>query len=196
VHVELLVEEPSAESALDILLPSILPVGFTYAIHPHQGKQALLKQLPSRLAGYALGSLDNTAICVLVDNDSDDCQTLKAGVINLAADAGLSVLVRIAVEELEAWFFGDIVAVGRAYPGADHWLGSRRQFRDPDAIAGGTAEMLGRALRRAGYHRGGLPKVTVATRIAREMNVDDNSSHSFAVFRDGLRHKLAPAKGA
>jgi Domain of unknown function (DUF4276) len=196
VHLELLVEEPSAEAALDILLPSILPEGFTYAIHPHQGKQSLLKNLPSRLAGYDSQSLDDTAICVLVDRDTDNCQTLKQAVIDIAQNATLSVLVRIAIEELEAWFFGDVPAIGRAYPGADHWIRSRHQYRDPDAITGGTAEMLGRALRRAGYHRGGLPKVAAAARIAREMDVDNNSSHSFTIFRDGLRHRLAPAKGA
>src|SRR5438094_10489615 len=98
----MMVEEPSAEAALQVLLPQILPDDHTFAIHPHQGKLALLKNLPTRLAGYALQGLDDTAICVLLDRDAEDCHTLKRRVLDMAADAGLTVLVRIAVEELEA----------------------------------------------------------------------------------------------
>ena len=51
-HVEFLVEEPSAEEALYNLVSKILGQGFSFNIHPHQGKHDLLKKLRGRLRGY------------------------------------------------------------------------------------------------------------------------------------------------
>lgn len=51
-HVEVLVEEPSTEAALQILLPKILGAT-SFAIHPHQGKSDLLAKLPAKLRAYA-----------------------------------------------------------------------------------------------------------------------------------------------
>lgn len=48
------------------------------------------------------------------------------------------VLNRLAIEELEAWFFGDVAALHSAYPRVPSTLGRRSRYRDPDAIRGGT----------------------------------------------------------
>jgi len=51
-HVHVIVEEPSMETALRIILPKIL--GQTsFEIFRHQCKDELLKRLPQRLQGYA-----------------------------------------------------------------------------------------------------------------------------------------------
>lgn len=97
------------------------------------------------------------------------------------------VLNRIAIEELEAWFFGDVEAIVSAYPKVSPHLGTREKYRDPDAIPGGTWESLERVLKGKGYYRTGLPKREVAQRIAEQMNPDRNRSRSFQIFRDGLR---------
>jgi len=52
MHLELFVEEPSAEAALAILVPRIVGPEITFRIYPHQGKTDLLHKLPARLRGY------------------------------------------------------------------------------------------------------------------------------------------------
>ena len=56
--------------------------------------------------------------------------------------------IEFLIEELEAWFFGDIAAIHAVYPRVSIHLGSRANFRDPDAIPGGTWEALERVFKR------------------------------------------------
>ena len=44
-HVEVLVEEPSMEAALRLLLPRLLGA-VSFAVHVHQGKYDLIDKLP------------------------------------------------------------------------------------------------------------------------------------------------------
>ncbi|MFD6455108.1 DUF4276 family protein, partial [Nocardia sp. NPDC060220] len=141
---------------------------------------------------------DNVGIVVIVDRDDEDCVVLKSklelsaqkvGLVTASSSSGgcFQVLNRIAIEELEAWFFGDVEAMCTAYPGVPSSLASRVPFRNPDAIKGGTAEALHRVLERAGHHSGGLAKVRAAIDISAVMNIESNRSDSFCQFRDGLR---------
>jgi len=93
---------------------------------------------------------------------------------------------RMAIEELEAWFFGDWEAVRAAYPGVDENVPKKSKYRDPDAISGGTWEALERILRRAGHFQTGLRKIEAARAIAQHMNPAENRSQSFCAFRDAL----------
>jgi hypothetical protein len=208
VNLEILVEERSAESALEVLLPRIVP-GAEFEIRVFRGKPDLLKKLPDRLKGYAAWiTRAGTYLVVLVDRDDDDCLALKAEMEQMAYAAGLPtataapasrrvhVLNRIAVEELEAWFFGDVPALCAAYPRVPVSLGQQAKYRDPDAVLGGTWEALERVLQAGGYHRDGLAKVAAATGIAQHMNVDVNRSQSFQVFRDGVRRLVAGGTSA
>jgi Domain of unknown function (DUF4276) len=188
MHFEILAEEASMAEALDILVPQILPADTSKA-YPHQGKTDLLAKLDARLRSYAAmrASWAELRVVIVVDRDNDDCHQLKQELMDACSTAGCGALCRIAVEELEAWFFGDVAALRAAYPKVPANLGSRASFRDPDAIAGGTWEALERILREAGYYPSGMPKVEVARRVASCMQPDVNSSRSFQVFRDGLR---------
>lgn len=191
---EILVEELSAEYALGALMPRILP-DVDYVVRVYRGKPDLLKKLPARLRGYAAyPGVDRARVVVLVDRDADDCHHLRMRLDEMAAAAGLTatgpgraVLNRIACEELEAWFFGDFRAISSAYPRVPSNAAGRQPLRDPDAITGGTAEALERLLQQHGYHRAGLAKTEAALEIADHMDVEQNSSRSFQVFRDGLR---------
>lgn len=198
MHVEFLVEEPSAEAALKNLLPKIFGNTATFAIHPHQGKPDLLKKLPIRLRGYRNWLPEDWRIVVLVDNDSEDCLELKSRLEQMAQQAGFvtksiappgqafQVLNRLAVEELEAWFFGDVTALNAAYPRVSLTLGAKARYRNPDAIVGGTWEALERLLRRLNYFPEGLPKIAVAREVSEHMDPERNRSRSFQIFRDGL----------
>ena len=202
MHVELLVEEPSAEAALQNLLPRIVGPDVSFVIHPHQGKKDLLGKLPARLRGYARYLPSDCRVVVLVDRDEQECTALKRHMDAAARQVGLptpgqaglaSALVvnRIAVEELEAWFLGDVEALVAAYPRLPASLGQRKGYRDPDSIRGGTWECLERALRQAGYYRGGLPKIEAARSISAHMEPERNRSRSFALFVRSLRELVA-----
>jgi len=198
MQIELLVEEPSAEAALQILLPKILPAEVSFSIHPHQGKADLLGSLPQRLKGYNSWIPRDYRIVVLVDADREDCRILKRRLEQAARGAGLvtrsasrspsfQVVNRLAVEELEAWFFGDVDAIAAAYPRVPRSLAQKAPFRNPDQIRGGTCEALERVLQRAGHFPGGLAKIEAARAIARHMDPQRNRSRSFQIFRDALR---------
>lgn len=204
-HVEVLVEELSMEAALILLLPKILG-DVSFSIHTHQGKLDLLQSLPKRLAGYAKWIPTTYRIVVVVDQDNDDCKQLKETLEKAAKDAGLVtksnsdgktwvVLNRIAVEELEAWYFGDWEAVAAAYVGVPPTIPSKAKYRNPDAIRGGTWEAFERVGQQAGYFGGGLPKVEVAMAVATHMVPNRNRSTSFKVLHAGLLAML-PENGS
>jgi hypothetical protein len=199
MHTIFLVEEPSVEAALGGLLPKILGDEHGFEIIVHQGKTDLLDKLPTKLRSYRSWLPEDYRIVVLVDEDRQDCHELKARLEEIAREAGFptkasprndgsfTVLNRIAVEELEAWFFGDVHALVEAFPRVPSTLGKKAPYRDPDAIAGGTWEALERILQRAGHFPAGLPKIEAARQIARRMEPGRNRSHSFQVFCQGLR---------
>jgi len=199
VHLELLVEEPSAEAALSELLPKIIDVNNTWVIHPHGGKKDLLGKLQDRLRGYAHWLPQDWFVVVLIDEDRQDCLVLKKELEQAATHAGLRtrtnrgagnrirVVNRIAMEELEAWFFGDVEALCEAYPGVSPTLGRKAKYRNPDGISGGTWEALERVVQRAGHFEGGLAKIEAARSMSKEMDPERNRSRSFCCFRDALK---------
>jgi len=192
MHLEAYVEEPSAKEALDQLLPRVLGAEHSFKVHPFRGKQQLLGEIPSRLRGYSRWLPPDWRVVVLVDEDREDCHALKQRLVEHARSVGLGdrVLCRVAVEELEAWFLGDVEAIRAVYPKVPATLARRAGLRDPDGVKGGTWEALDRALRRAGYPQG-LVKTAAAREIATHMDPDRNWSHSFCVFRDGIRRLAA-----
>ena len=197
MHVEFLLEEPSAEAFLQGIVARLLPEGTSCGFVVFQGKADLLKNLESRLRAYRRWIPPEYRLVVLIDEDRQDCGELKARLEHAAAAAGLAtksnpvggeffVLNRIAVEELEAWFFGDVRALSTAYPGVPTSLASKAAYRDPDAVAGGTWEALERVLQKAGHFKGGLSKIAVARELAKYMDPAVNRSSSFGHFVLGL----------
>ena len=194
-------EEPSVEAFLRAILPGLLgPVAFN--IYSFQGKDQLLERLPARLRGYASWIPDDHRIVVLVDRDDDDCKHLKASLERMTAEAGLTtksrpqagrfvVLNRIAIEELEAWYFGDWKAVQAAYPRVPTTIPNRASFRDADAIQGGTWERFEQVMQRAGYFKSGLRKIEAAEAIGSHFSPTRNRSRSFQLFWAGLQEIIA-----
>ena len=130
----------------------------------------------------------------LIDRDDQDCIQLKSHLEHITHEAGLTtrsnspsqfqVINRLAIEELEAWFFGDVEALVAAYSRVDPHLARQAPYRDPDAIRSGTWEKLELILKP--HHPGGLEKIRAAEEISRHMQPDRNRSKSFQVFRDAL----------
>jgi hypothetical protein len=212
MHFEVLVEDASGGILLDHVLPRILSTSAgsnSCRIHCYKGighipaglrphtdadKRILWDQLPRLLRGYGRSLRDQpAAVVVLVDQDTRCCMDLKAelhSVVN-ACSPRPTTLLRMAIEEMEAWLLGDRSAMLSRYPRA------RRQILDAyvqDSVCG-TWEIMAdaiypggsRRLKAEGYPRIGQVKCEWAEKIGPAMNVETNASRSFQVFRDGLR---------
>lgn len=202
MHFFLFVEEPSAEAALENILPRLLGEAHTYQILTHGGKDDLLKKLATKLRSYrAYITTMDCRFIVIIDRDSEDCVALKNRLEVIASEAGIvtktqatngvfHLINRIAIEELEAWFLGDFSAINAAYPRVNRNLANQNTYRDPDNIKGGTWEALERVLMRAGYYAGGLPKVEAARTISQYMDIENNRSDSFNQLVAGIRSFL------
>ncbi len=201
-HLELLVEEPSMEAFLRALLPRLLPNDRSFEVHPFQGKGDLLAKLQARLRGYAQWLPADWRIVVVVDGDEEDCKKLKGRLEEMADSAGLvtrsragrqrwQLVSRIAIEELEAWYFGDWPAVCSAYPRVSSTVPNQTPYRDSDAISGGTWEAFERVLKRHGYFKSGLPKLEVARTIGARMDPARTRSRSFTRFCDAIAEAVA-----
>jgi hypothetical protein len=156
----------------------------------------LLDKLPAMLGGYAkTGTID--AVIVVLDTDDRDCAAFLAELRELAVARGATgkTMFRLAIEETEAWYFGDPKALTAAYPGAKK--ATVRRYRQDsvcstwevlaDAIHPGSSA----AIRRASWPLPGQLKHEWANRIGPLMNPDANRSPSFGKLRDGLRRLIA-----
>lgn len=186
----ILVEERSVEAFLHELLARQFPGVRDLKVVPHQGKDDLLSKLEDRLRAYSSRNFLDCRVVVLVDRDGDDCLAVKRRLEQISAKSGVAtrtqnrsawrVANRIAIEELEAWFFGEWSAVQKAYPRAK--LSKAESARNPDFITGGTWEQLERVLQRAGYFKGGLRKIELAREIGKHFDPDRCRSDSFREF--------------
>ena len=214
MHFEVLVEDRSGSIALEHILEKILGPNFaehSWRIHPYKGKgqlpsnryaapdprnQQLLSNLPSLLRGFGRSLGESSSVVVVVDLDDDDCLQFKQDLLDVLNDCNPrpTTLFRIAIEETEAWLLGDRAAVKAAYPNARDTVINRYV---QDSVCG-TWEALADAihpggssqLKSLGYPVAGAAKCDWAENIAPHLDVNENCSKSFRVFRDGVK-KLA-----
>ncbi|WP_081938571.1 DUF4276 family protein [Burkholderia pyrrocinia] len=214
MHIEVLVEDSSGAKLIEYLLPKIVGVygePHTWRVHVYKGigrlppnlspkadpaKRALLDQLPRLLAGYGrTPGID--AVVVVLDSDRRDCKAFLRELQALAAKCNPAprTIFRLAIEEMEAWFFGDRQALLTAYPRArKEVLGRYEQ----DSVCD-TWELLadaiypgGRsAIEAEGWPLPGQVKHEWVETIGPQMDVNTNISPSFCKFRDGLRRLVA-----
>lgn len=210
MHIEILVEDSSGKTLLDILLPQIFGsenVSHTWRVHPYKGigrlprnlnpkgnpsKRILLEQLPRLLAGYG-NTPGIDAVIVVLDSDQKDCAAFlsELNALTQQCKAPPCVMFRLAIEEMEAWYFGDRKALLAAYPRAKKQVLDRYQ---QDSICG-TWELLADAIhpggakdvQKKGWPLPGQLKHDWAKRVGPLMNVELNDSCSFVKLRDGLR---------
>lgn len=200
-RLEILVEEESADALLRPFTGRwIGHDGLRVAVRRFRGKPDLLGKLDQRLAGYAdlRHGGDDVRVAVLVDCDDDECRALKRRLEDSARSAGLitrcsaagrfHAITRIAVRELENWYFGDWHAAQKAFPKLSaNPPGTYRG--NPDVAGGKTSEAFARALRNAGIRNSSKPDW--ARRIGPHMKPDANRSPSLRAFVDGVRELMA-----
>ena len=213
MHVVVLTEEKSAKPVVESLLCKLLHQGKdTKRIVSHPGlgklpskksngvvkqKNQLLANLPNFLRAYGKQYEYDERAClvvVLMDADNKDYENFlpELNEIKNTAAPKLHCLFCFAVEELEAWYFGDWDAVRAAYARAkkldyqqDSICGTWEKFADA-VYPGGAQE-----LRKLGYPQIGMAKCKWAENIAPKMCIEKNKSPSFNKFCNGIRESLA-----
>ncbi len=125
-----LLEEYSMKVLLEALLPRLFPA-LPFLCVPHEGKQDLERSIPQKLQAWREPGV---RFVIVRDNDNGDCRALKQRLGGLCA-ARPETVVRIACQELEAWYLGDPAALAEAFGDAKlARIGRRARFRDPDAV--------------------------------------------------------------
>jgi hypothetical protein len=215
MHFEILIEDISGKTALEILVPKIIDIEqHTFRIHFYKGagrlpknlqpnsdpkKRILLDQLPRLIQGYGktLSAVPNYSTALIVVCDLDDrCLSVFRKELLVCADEcnpKPATYFCIAIEEGEAWYLGDLKAVKKAYPNVKS---SVLNTYVNDSVCG-TWEKLADAIFPGGSAKLsklnaqiGREKSVWAELICPHMNVDENSSPSFCYFRDKLRHLI------
>lgn len=174
-----LLEERSAANFLEQFLPRWRP-DVEFVCIPHEGKSDLERSIPRKLRGWRC---QEDLFVVLRDNDGTPCEETKARLVRICVEAGRpDTLVRLACQELEAWFLGDLKAVGSAYGLqnlAKHQ--GKAKFREPDRLGSPSAELAKLAPEYKKLHGSKLLGKTL------NLDINENSSKSFRVFFSGLK---------
>lgn len=217
MHFEILVEGQAELTALSILMSQIVGIysePHTWSIHKHRGigklpekpyekpnknDQTLLHNLPSKLRAYGLENRDDVVVIILVDlDDRPDCREFKNKLVSLLEHCKMrpNTLFRIAIEELEAWYFGDHEAISQAYPKMKQST-YEKYIQDSQC---GTWEKLAEVIFPGGMkelvkHGKRSKKILEQKRIWAKnicpyIDVETNKSPSFKKFRDGIRKYL------
>lgn len=209
MHFEFLIEDHSGARLIGALLPKFLGnpgEPHSWRIHAYKGigrvpkglgssgdpsKRILLDQLPKLLRGYGrTPGID--AVVVVLDVDRRNCREFLAELKALASgcDPSPNTLFRLAIEEVESWYFGDREALLQAYPKAKREI--LENYRQ-DSLCD-TWEVLANAIhpggvaaiRKAGWPLPGQVKAEWAEKIGPLLEPERNQSPSFRKFREGI----------
>jgi len=210
MHIEILVEDSSGAKLLQLILPQLLgPNGdpHTWRLHAYKGvgripkglvaktdpaKRVLLDRLPLLLRGYG-NTPGIDAVVVVLDTDKHDCADFLSKLKSVVRDCNPAppTLFRLAIEEIEAWYFGDRDALLAAYPRAKRdVLGKYVQDSVCDTwelLADAVHPGGSTALKKAGWPLPGQVKHEWAEKIGSRMVSERNLSPSFRKLKDGLR---------
>ena len=175
-RVVFLLEEYSMKALLDGLLPRLFPQ-LVFQCVPHDGKGDLEKSIPRKLRGWREPGV---RFVVVRDNDREDCLDLKRSLRELCAvRPEQDCLIRIACQELEAWYLGEPDALADAFKKESlRRIGSRARFRKPDAV-----HYPARALSRLVPQ---YQKISGARALAGRLTREGNRSPSFQAMLDGV----------
>ena len=171
-----LLEERSMKVLLEGLLPRLFPC-LSFLCVPHEGKQDLEKSIPKKLRAWREPGV---RFIVIQDNDGGDCHSLKTSLSALCQGGGRGdSLVRIACQELEAWYFGEPDAMAEAFDDDRlRRIGGKALYREPDAIQRPSAE-IERLVPE-------FQKISGARRMASRLSRERNISPSFKALIDGI----------
>lgn len=180
-----LLEEPSMKLLLEGLLPRLFPgwvTGQHFLCIPHEGKTDLDRSIPRKLGAW---QIPGDRFVIVRDNDGADCAAVRHKLQAMCAAAGRpDTLVRLACQELEAWYLGDLEALASAF--AQPKVNSpalRKKYADPDSWRKPSVEL--ERLMPSFQKSAGARAMAQCLREA-----EHNKSRSYAKFVAGV-HRLA-----
>ena len=174
-----LLEERSMKTLLDGLLPRLIP-GIPFLCVTHEGKQDLEKSIPRKLRAWREPGV---RFVVLRDKDAEDCHLLKDRLVSLCEAGGHArSLVRIACQEIEAWYLGEPAAI---WEGIREQTAPENRFQStlPRSRHGGSA--LGRDREVSARISKGVRCPAHGTHLS----PNGNRSRSFQVLMDGIERE-------
>ena len=175
-RVVFLLEEYSMKALLDGLLPRLFP-GLVFQCLPHDGKGDLEESIPRKLRGWREPGV---RFVVVRDNDRSDCVVLKESLRALCADRPeQDCLIRLACQELEAWYLGEPDALAEAFGKESlRGIGAKARFRKPDDIPYPERALVQLVPQ---YQKVGSARV-----LANHLDRQRNRSPSFRAMMDGI----------
>ena len=161
---------------LERLLPRLFPNLEFLCVH-HEGKQDLEKSVPRKLRAWREPGVH---FVVVRDNDGGDCARTKLRLLDLCAQRERQrFLVRIACQEVEAWYLGEPDALAEAFNDDGlRRIGRRARYRNPDAVIQPARELSKLVP--------AFQKVSGARRMALRLSRERNQSPSFHALVDGV----------
>lgn len=162
---------------LEGLLPRVLPK-LNFLCVSHDGAHDLERSIPIKLRAWREPGV---RFVIVRDNDGTDCRQLKTRLRALCqgthhADA----VIRIACQELEAWYLGDAAALAEAFRDASlASIGGRARFRDPDGVRRPANALLDLVP--------SFQKVSGARAMGKTLAPDRTRSRSFQVFMEAVQ---------
>lgn len=176
-----LVEERSMKTLLEGLLLRLMPE-LPFICIPHEGKQDLERSIPRKLKAW---QEPGVRFIIIRDNDGGNCKKIKENLLELCCNAGRpNTIVRLACQELEAWYFGDTAALAKAFEQQTLvGIKNKARYRIPDSIQKPSAE-LKRLIP-------GFQKISGARRMAKHLSRDGNRSNSFNITMNGIERAFA-----
>lgn len=180
-----LLEEESLRHLLEGLLPRLYP-GLAFQCVAHEGKSDLEKSVPRKLRAWRE---PGARFLIARDNDGGDCAALKRKLARLCEEGGRAdSVVRIACQEIEAWYLGDFNALADAYDDERlRGIERKARFRNPDAVQKPSA-----ALKRLVPE---FQKIAGARRMATLLSPEENRSASFHALLRGIEKLQGETSG-
>lgn len=175
-----LLEEYSMKALLDGLLPRLFP-DLSFQCVPHDGKDDLEKSIPRKLRGWREPGV---RFVIVRDNDRGDCKALKEHLRGLCSvRQNVHCLIRVACQELEAWYLGEPDALAEAFRKESlREIGSRARFRRPDAVPYPASELAKLVPQ--------YQKVSGSRALADHLTRERNRSPSFHAMINGVERLI------
>lgn len=174
-----LLEGQAEKLFLEALLPRLFPE-LDFLCVCHDGKNDLEKSIPRKLRAW---DYPDDIFVIVRDSDGADCIALKKKLVGLCQhEKRKKFLVRIACQELESWYLGDLSAIDRAYGVCLSKKQAKNPYRIPDKIGNPSREV--KALVKE------FKKLDGARRMGALLHPDKNLSQSFRVFASGMEKLL------
>ena len=181
IRLVFLLEERSMQTLLEGLLPRLFPQ-LPFLCISREGKSDLDHGISSILRNWRV---PGDRFVIVRDNDNADCNALKERLLQLCRQGRRDdSLIRIVCQELEAWYLGEPDAMAEAFRDERlRIIGRQASYRNPDTRPKPSHDVARLVP--------GFMKADGARRMAQHLTRENNRSHSFAVFLNGVESLYA-----